>query len=296
MTAAASSAVTDSRNAPDVPVASIAAMADVLLDPGLPPPADWRCWNGSDPARRLAVYRNNVVVSLVTALGDSFPACRRLAGPAVFDAIARTHVGLCPPRGPVLTEYGAGFADWLDAEVPPEWLPSPALPDLARLEHARLRAWHAADAEPLTSAQLAARLADPSSLPAARLRLHPAATLLRSAHPVVTLWHQHASAHGPAEAQVLDAETGPQSALVLRDADDEVLVLPLDPASAEFVAALLADLSLAEAVSQATSTSPSGAFDPVASLAGLIRHGALVGWAAPSPTATAPIPAEGTPP
>ena len=44
------------------------AFAAALLDPGLPPPEGLITWNGSDPVRRFAVYRNNVIVSLVDAL------------------------------------------------------------------------------------------------------------------------------------------------------------------------------------------------------------------------------------
>ncbi|MBP8278840.1 MAG: putative DNA-binding domain-containing protein, partial [Propionivibrio sp.] len=36
--------------------------AAALLDPDLAPPNGLIAWNGSDPARRFAVYRNNVVV------------------------------------------------------------------------------------------------------------------------------------------------------------------------------------------------------------------------------------------
>ena len=41
--------------------------AAALLDPERPPPPGLRAWNGSDPARRFAVHRNNVVASLVSA-------------------------------------------------------------------------------------------------------------------------------------------------------------------------------------------------------------------------------------
>ncbi|MBK6864396.1 MAG: putative DNA-binding domain-containing protein, partial [Ideonella sp.] len=42
-----------------------AAFARALLQPDAPCPAGLKTWNGSDPAKRFAVYRNNVVVSLV---------------------------------------------------------------------------------------------------------------------------------------------------------------------------------------------------------------------------------------
>ena len=50
-----------------------AAFAQALLDPDLPCPSGLCTWNGSDPARRFAVYRNNVVVSLIDALADIVP-------------------------------------------------------------------------------------------------------------------------------------------------------------------------------------------------------------------------------
>ena len=43
-------------------------LAAALLDPGLPCPPGFTTWNGSDPTRRLAVHRNNIVVSLIDAL------------------------------------------------------------------------------------------------------------------------------------------------------------------------------------------------------------------------------------
>ena len=64
------------------------AFADALLDPARPCPPGLRTWNGSDPARRLAVYRNNVVSSLIDALADTFPVVQRLVGTEFFRAMA----------------------------------------------------------------------------------------------------------------------------------------------------------------------------------------------------------------
>ena len=50
-----------------------ARFAAALLDSRQGCPAGLRTWNGSDPAARLAVYRNNVVSSLIDALADTFP-------------------------------------------------------------------------------------------------------------------------------------------------------------------------------------------------------------------------------
>jgi len=72
-----------------------ADFAQRLLKPDLPCPSGLKTWNGSDPAPRFAVYRNNVVVSLVDALAQTFPVTQALVGeaffraPRVFDASRR---------------------------------------------------------------------------------------------------------------------------------------------------------------------------------------------------------------
>lgn len=49
------------------------AWCGALLDPEHEIPAALITWNGSDPAQRFAVYRNNVTVSLLEAIADTFP-------------------------------------------------------------------------------------------------------------------------------------------------------------------------------------------------------------------------------
>ena len=148
-----------------------AEFAAALLDAERPVPAGLCAWNGSDPARRFAVYRNNVIVSLVGALADTFPVLRQLVGDEFFDAMAGLYVRAHPPTSPVLAHYGEGLADWLAAFDPARALPY--LSDMARLERARIAACHAGDAQPLAAEAIAARLADPASLPGARPTLHP---------------------------------------------------------------------------------------------------------------------------
>ncbi len=83
-----------------------ATFAAALLTPELPSPAGLRVWNGSDPAARLAVYRNNVVSSLIDAVADSFPVTQELVGEEFFRAMAAVFVRAHPPRSKVLTHYG----------------------------------------------------------------------------------------------------------------------------------------------------------------------------------------------
>ena len=132
--------------------------AQALLDAGRPVPAGLVAWNGADVGVRFGVHRNNVVVSLVGVLADTFPVVRSLVGAEFFDALARLHVCAHPPASPVMSEYGAGFAGWIVDFEPAAALPY--LANMARLEHARVTAFHAADAEPLHADAMARYLND----------------------------------------------------------------------------------------------------------------------------------------
>jgi hypothetical protein len=244
------------------------AFARALLDPALPVPAGLVARNGADPGVRFAVYRNNVVASLVAALADTFPVVRELLGADFFSAMARLYVAEQPPSSPVLAHYGDGFADWVAQFEPAADLPY--LADMARLERARVRAYHAADAPVLGAEAIAAQLAQPARLPAARLRLHPSVTVLASPWAIVSLWAAH---QGPGRLEDVHPAQ-PENALVLRFEDDAA-VLAIPGATAEFFRRLQRGLPLGEAA--ATPDPP----DLGASLALLIRHGAISAWSTP---------------
>jgi hypothetical protein len=157
----------------------------------------------------------------------------------------------------------------------------PYLADMARLERARVRAYHAADAAPIEHALLVGRLARPERLAAARLQLHPSLTPMRSRQGVVSLWCAHQSDRDDAIAAV---DVGrPEAALVLRQ-DDDVLVVPAPAAVARFVEALAEGAALGEAAACGNAVAAAAgepAFDLAAALALLLRHGALVAWLDP---------------
>lgn len=247
-------------------MSAVQAFAHALLRPDAPCPAGLKAWNGSDPAKRFAVYRNNVIVSLVDALADSFQVVQALVGEDFFRAMAAEFARGNPPRSPVLAWYGAGFADFV-ADFPPA-AGLPYLADVARLEWLRVEAWHAADAEPLPLAEVAARLADEAALPALRLALHPSLRLLRSAHPVVSLWAAHQAEDVSSTLGAVDF-TDAEAALVVRDGLD-VAILRIEAGAAEFVDKLLRGVALGEAAEA------SGPFDLPATLGLLLRSGAII--------------------
>lgn len=181
-------------------------------------------FQGSEGRRRLglAVYANNLMHALVSALRDTFPAVSAIVGEAAFTSLAVAYVRENPPaRGALLIWYGALFPAYLDR------LDVGALrylTDLARLECAWLEAYHAAEAEPLAMARLATLA--PEQLVAARLRFHPSVRLLRSAHDIEMIWRRYRKGLVATDAEVcLDRAT---SLAILRPST-EILVLPVSP-------------------------------------------------------------------
>ena len=117
--------------------------------------------------------------------------------------------------------------------------PVPYLADVARIEMAWTRAYHAADAVPIGVEALAGIAAE--ALPATRLARHPSAALIRSAYPAGSIWAAH-------HRDVLEpvGHARPETILIVRpDADVTVQVLP--PQDAAFAEALLDGATLGEA-------------------------------------------------
>ncbi|MCC9595271.1 MULTISPECIES: DUF692 family multinuclear iron-containing protein [unclassified Rubrivivax] len=243
------------------------AIAAALLDPAAPVPPGLRAGNGSDPAARLAVHRHNVDAAWARALADGFPVVRRLVGEAFFDTMALAFARQAPPCGPVLGDWGDGFAAAIAGYGPAQGLPW--LAEVARLERARVRAALAADATPLDAAAVQSHLVHPQRLPGARLRLHPSLAALSFEHAALSIWAAHQLDELPATL----ATDGAEAALVLRDAGDAVLTLAVDRPTAAFCAALAAGRPLGAAAAEA-----GAGLDLAAALALLLRHGALVGW------------------
>lgn len=158
-----------------------------LLSPGAPAPAGLLSWNGSDPAQRFAIYRNNVLVVLRDALADTFPALRDHLGHNTFADLALDYVCQYPPHTPILTDYGYSFPDWLVIQQEHRQLPS-WCHELARLERAYVDSFHAADAESPTLADWQYLLADEQRLVHSRPQLHPSLHLIDVQHEILPLW------------------------------------------------------------------------------------------------------------
>lgn len=216
-----------------------------------------------EAAARFAVYRNNVATSLIDALAATFPVIERLVGVDFFRAMARDFAQAHGPRSPVLIGWGADFPAYLAGFAP--LAAYPYMADVARIEWARGRAYHAADATPLPPADLLAAVAHPERL---YLRLHPSVQVLALDHPAVTIW----AANQPTpQAQ---AGRGPQTALIWRTVDFDVPVAAIDPGDAAMIRAIVSGANLLGAAETAALTDPDHSPQPM--LLRLMQAGAIV--------------------
>jgi hypothetical protein len=157
---------------------SQAGFVAALQNPALSVPA------GIEPAARFSVYRNNVFVSLVDAVAESFPVVARLVGEEFFHAMARRYVADNLPDSPLLLEYGASFPAFIKNFSPAAQLPY--LADVAGLEWLRQRAYHAAEATPVEPQSLGA--VDGEQLIGLQLKLHPSLQICSSRWPILDIW------------------------------------------------------------------------------------------------------------
>src|SRR5262245_56663257 len=138
------------------------AFAEALLDTAATSPAELTTARGMPDGKRFDVYRNNVVAGLGKALESRFPVTLRLVGEAFFRGMARAFIGEHRPRSPLLACYGDELPGFIERFSPAAGVPY--LADVARLEDAWSRAYHAADAVPVETGALAGiaaeRLAD----------------------------------------------------------------------------------------------------------------------------------------
>jgi hypothetical protein len=203
---------------------------------------------GIEPARRIAIYRNNWRENCLANLAAAYPVLKRLVGDDYFRQLAREFQGLYPSRSGNLQHLGAPLAEFLGGRFARTQFAYFA--DIARLEWAYQEILVAADHDALDVGRLAT-VPEPDW---AKLgfALHPAVRLVRSDFPVLTIW----SAHQPGtEGMAIDNTTialdsGGENVL-LRRTSSEVEMRRLPRAEFAFLESLARGQSLAAAADEA---------------------------------------------
>ncbi|MBD0864766.1 MAG: putative DNA-binding domain-containing protein [Rhodobacteraceae bacterium] len=156
----------------------------VLLDTSRPVPEGLNDGHGRPAGRRFNVYRNNVACSLTQAMRTGFPVITKLIGEQNMDGLSGLFLRAHPPASPLMMHYGNAFPAYL--EQMPQLQHLPYLADVARLELALRRAYHAADAAPIAPDAFG-RLS-PEALMQTRLTLAPSVEMIRSNYPIHGIW------------------------------------------------------------------------------------------------------------
>lgn len=234
-----------------------------VLDPAQPAPRGLHDGLGQAAGRRFDVYRNNVVLSLREALRIGFPVVTRLIGAQNMDGVAGLFLRAHPPSTPLMMRYGADFPAFLAGTTQLAHLGY--LPDIARLELAIRRSYHARDAEPIAPARLADTPAE--TLMRATITLAPAVQLVRSDWPIHDIWRYNTDKNAP------KPRLGAQDVLVTRP-DFDPLPQLLPPGGGRWIASLMNGQSIASAYDAVLADAPD--FDLTALLSVLLQGKALV--------------------
>lgn len=154
------------------PTASPALRASLLGSPAL------------SAEQGLAIYHNAYRARLLEALRGDYPAVHGWLGDEQFDALAGAYIAAHPSRHFSLRWLGAELASFIETYL----VPAQAAPlgELARLEWAFGLAFDAAEAEPLTLAQMASLPAE--DWPSLQVRLLPSVQWQLCRHNSLALW------------------------------------------------------------------------------------------------------------
>jgi hypothetical protein len=123
-------------------------------------------------AARVDVYAQAYRLRLTEALASNFPRLHDWVGAEAFAAIAGHYIASHPSRFRSIRWIGAELAACLELSHPEE----PWIADLAQWEWALAAAFDAADAAPLSTAELAS--ATPDRWPSLRFEFHPSVRIL----------------------------------------------------------------------------------------------------------------------
>lgn len=209
----------------------------------------------------FTVYRNTSMRGGAEALRAIYPTADALIGPEMFTAIAVDFCRRYPPRDPVLTRFGAGFASYLRRQ---EWHHEiPYLADVARLDRLWLETFCSEDRVELaqrTSAQAGPRAG-------AALRLHPSTRFIWVDTPAMSIWLAH---RNDGEIDALEPEWVSEGAVFVRRCG-RVSGQIIDRLSHRLLVAIAAGASVKDVGGLAQASSA----DPAAILQQLVCCGAI---------------------
>lgn len=232
-----------------------------LLDASQPVPDGLLDAQAQPAGRRFSVYRNNVAVSLTEAMHQAFPVITKLLGSQNMDGLAGIFLRAHPPTSPLMMFYGEDFPAFLAGMEQLSHLAY--LPDVAQLELALRRSYHAADAHGVEADALAL---PPEEVLQAKLGFAPSMRVLKSEWPIWSIWRFNTQDDAP------KPQAGAEDILITRPEYDPAPHL-LPAGGAAWIAAMQAGQTIGGAFEETSDRFPE--FDLGATLALLLQGGAI---------------------
>lgn len=233
-----------------------------LLDASQPAPDGLQDSEARPAGKRFDVYRNNVAVSLGEALLTGFPIITKLLGETNMKGLSAMFLRAHPPTSPLMMHYGDAFPDFIAAL--PQLNHLGYLPDVARLELALRRSYHASDKDPIATDALGAL--PPDALVEAQLTFSPTMIVLRSDWPLYDIWRFNTEDGAPKPTPVA------QDVLITR-AEFDPLPQALPLGGADWIDAMERGATIGAALEAAQQTTPE--FDLGHTLALLLQGNAI---------------------
>lgn len=141
--------------------------------------------NPGDVRGRLEIYANAYRGRLIDVLADNYPVLYRAMGDAAFRELADAYISAQPSTFRSVRWYGHNLVEFIIRED--NFIPHPALVDIARMDRATRAAFDAADATPLTHAELTGIA--PAQWSGLCFSLVPSFELIDIDWAIEALWH-----------------------------------------------------------------------------------------------------------
>jgi Putative DNA-binding domain len=139
---------------------------------------------GLSSVEHFTIYKGSITASLNRALREIYPVCNRLTGDSFFNAMGKEYMCDTPSRSADLANYGEDFPNFIASFKHTANLPY--LADVAKLEWAWHRAFHAADETGLDTGRLAEVQENDQGRIVFKLPL--SASLISSEFPILHIW------------------------------------------------------------------------------------------------------------
>jgi hypothetical protein len=200
-------------------------------------------------AEAVNVYRGGYPARLTEALGETFEGCWRVLGDEDFFAAAKDFIARTPSQTHNLSDYGAGFPEFLESR--PDAEHAPFIGDLARFEWTFKELFHVKPHAVLDAAVLAAKARED-----AVFRFGGAVRLLSLRHRVYAIWRRDRSDDTPIEPSEW---TGSERLILYKKEGNPIFTRELTVPEHAALTALAAGRPLAEALAGAEGLDAAGA-------------------------------------